>query len=70
MARGVLANTPPGKRHMKIVWRFRATAMGIWKIAKTNMPRNIGRFRPYNSSTEDYWAKGEAYTRLVAVLNT
>ena len=51
MARGALASTPPRRLHMKIVWRFRATATGIWKIAKTNMPRNIGRFRPYNSES-------------------
>lgn len=49
MASGALANSPPRKRHMKIVCKFWATATGIWKIAKTNIPRNSGRFRPYNS---------------------
>lgn len=49
MARGALAKSPPRKRHMKIVCKFSATATGIWKIAKTNMPRNRGRFRPYSS---------------------
>jgi hypothetical protein len=34
---------------MKIVCKFWATATGIWKIAKTNIPRNSGRFRPYSS---------------------
>jgi hypothetical protein len=47
MARGALANTPPRKRHMKSIWKFRATATGLWRIAKRNMPRNIGRFRPH-----------------------
>ena len=34
---------------MKIVCRFWATATGIWKIAKINIPTNSGRFRPYSS---------------------
>lgn len=49
MARGALAKVPPRKRHMKIVCKFSATATGIWKIAKPNMPRNNGSFRPYSS---------------------
>lgn len=49
IASGALAKSPPRKRHMKIVCKFWATATGIWKIAKTNIPKNSGRFRPYSS---------------------
>lgn len=49
MARGALAKKPPKKRHTNIVCRFCATATGILKMAKTNMPKNRGYLRPYNS---------------------
>lgn len=49
MASGALAKSPPKKRHMKIVCKSWATATGIWKIAKTNIPTNSGRLRPYSS---------------------
>ena len=34
MANGAEAKAPPKKRHSMMVYRFCATATGIWKIAK------------------------------------
>jgi len=34
IARGAEAKTPPKNRHSMIVYRFCATATGIWKMAK------------------------------------